>query len=83
MPMPPGAQIIDATEAIRRIQERDHFVPSGRQASFVSEEVIIALIRKGAVMVALGPDRQLLFWPVDLASGKPFDPNNPEHTKDL
>lgn len=81
MPMPAGARRIDAAEAIRRIHERDHYVPSGQSAPFLADEVIIALIRKGAVLTALGPDNQLLFWPVDLESGEPFDPNNPQHRK--
>lgn len=78
IPLPEGARIIDATEAIRRIQERDHYTPRGA-GSFKADTVILALIRSGAVTVALSPDNQLLFWPNDLQSGKPFDPSNPQH----
>lgn len=77
--LPPGSQVLEPTEAVRRIQERDHNIPSGQPGSFMTDEVIIALIRKGAVITALTADRQLAFWPVDLASGEPFDPDNPEH----
>lgn len=78
IPLPPGAQLIEPAEAIRRIQERDHSQPAG---SFMSDEVIIALIRKGAVITVLTVNQELAFWPVDLASGEPFDPDNPERGK--
>lgn len=81
IPLPPGAELIDADEAVRRIQERDHYVPSGRMGTSMSDEVIISLIRKGAVLVALATDRQLCFWPVDLETGEPFDPDNPDHVR--
>jgi hypothetical protein len=72
MPIPPGGRLIEPAEAIRRIQERDHAEPAG---SFVSDEVIISLIRKGAVVTCLTADGKLAFWPVDLASGEPYDPD--------
>jgi hypothetical protein len=73
---PPGSIQIDAQEAIRRIQERDHTEPSG---SFETDEVILELIRSGKVVVALTPSQVLAFWPVDLETGEPFDPDDPGH----
>ena len=37
IPLPPGAQVIEPTEAIRRIQERDHHVPSDQAGTFLTE----------------------------------------------
>ena len=74
--LPQGSEILEPKEAIRRIQERDHSQPQG---TLELDETIIALIRKGAVITALTPDRKLAFWPTDLETGEPFDPDNPEH----
>lgn len=76
IPLPPGAQIIEPAEAIRRIQERDHAQPQG---SYLANEVIISMIRKGMIVTALTPENVLAFCPVDLESGEPFDPDNPGH----
>lgn len=70
MPIPPGGRFIEPAEAIRRIQERDHAEPAG---SFMSDEVIIALLRKGAMVTCLTADGKLAFWPVDIATGEPYD----------
>jgi len=76
IPLPPGAQVIEPAEAIRRIQERDHAQPQG---PYLADEVIISMIRKGMITSALTADGKLAFWPNDLESGEPFDPDNPDH----
>jgi len=52
---------ITATEAIRRIQERDHVAPPGLQMNFEQEQELIAAIRARQVYAGLTDDGQLAF----------------------
>lgn len=73
VPLPPGAKLLDATEAIRRIQERDHTTLPGQQMSFQQEQALCELLRTGVIAAGLATDGRLLFTQTHDIDGNPYN----------
>jgi len=62
-PLPPGARLLDADEAIERVTTGDHEKPGG-DGSVELDVMLIDLVRAEIVAVALLADGQLALWPL-------------------